>query len=249
MMSARYRFQHLASLVFRHGPDVGLMSFPMSSLSDIGLMSARYRFRHQTSVVFRHRPDIVDDIWPTSSPRANMESARYQPTFADIGPIYFADIRLLSWPTFADMGPTSSLYGFQKSARHRVYIGQISLTTSGRYRPDIFCRHQAAVVADICRYRADIEPLWFSDIGLTSSLYRPDVGLISLTTSGRHRAHVQTWSRPDISRHLPISARYNFRHQADVVADICRYRADIWPIVLCYLGMAFPYCCSLRMIA
>ena len=204
MMSARYRFQHLASLVFRHGPDVGLMSFPMSSLSDIGLMSARCRFRHQTSVVFRHRPDvglislttsgrhrahvqtwsrpdisrhlpisaryilpisgrhrasmvfrnrpdiesisarcrpdivddiwpisaryilptsgccrgrhlpisgrhrasmvfrhrpdiesisarcrpdIVDDIWPTSSPRANMESARYQPTFADIGPI------------------------------------------------------------------------------------------------------------------------------------------------------------------
>ena len=91
-------------------------------------------------------------------------------------------------------------------------------------------------MADICRYRADIEPLWFSDIGLTSSLYRPDVGLISLTTSGRHRAHVQTWSLPDISRHLPISARYNFRHQADVVADICRYRADIWPIVLCYLG-------------
>ena len=75
----------------------------------------------------------------------------------------------------------------------------------------------------------------FSDIGMTPSLYRPDVGLISLTTSGRHRAHVQTWSRPDISRHLPISARYNFRHQADVVADICRYRADIWLIVLIYL--------------
>ena len=212
MMSARYRFQHLASVVFRHGPDVGLMSFPMSSLSDIGLMSARYRFRHRTSVVFRHRPDIesisarcrpdivdeiwptsspranmesaryqptfadigpisaryilqtsgrcrgrhlpisgrhrasvvfrhrpdiesisarcrpdiVDDIWPTSSPRANMESARYQPTFADIGPIYFADISPLSWPTFADIGPTSSLYGFQTSARHGVYIGQMS---------------------------------------------------------------------------------------------------------------------------
>ena len=118
MMSVRYRFQHLASVVFRHGPDVGLMSFPMSSLSDIGLMSARYRFRHRTSVVFRLRPDIkfisarcrpdiVDDIWPTSSPRANMESARYQPTFADIGPIYFADIRPMSWPTFADIGPTS----------------------------------------------------------------------------------------------------------------------------------------------
>ena len=197
---------------FRYRPDVGPISFPTSNFCGF-----------QTSA--RCRPDIVDDIWPTSSPRANMESARYQPTFADIGPIYFADIRLLSWPTFADIGPTSSLYGFQKSARHRVYVGLISLTTSGRYRPDIFCRHQAAVVADICRYRADIEPLWFSDIGLTSSLYRPDVGLISLTTSGRHRAHVQTWSRPDISR-----------HQADVVADICRYRADIWPIVLCYLG-------------
>ena len=143
-------------------------------------------FRHRPdieSISARCRPDIVDDIWPTSSPRANMESARYQPTFADIGPIYFADIRPMSWPTFADIGPTSSLYGVQTSARHRVYIGQISLTTSGR-----------------------------------------------------HRAHVQTWSRPDISRHLPISARYNFRHQADVVADICRYRADIWPIVLCYLG-------------
>ena len=59
------------------------------------------RFRRLTDIgplVFRHRPDIVsisarcrpgvvDDIWPTSSPLANMESARYQPTFADIGPI------------------------------------------------------------------------------------------------------------------------------------------------------------------
>ena len=98
-------------------------------------------------------------------------------------------------------------------------------------------RHQADVAADISRCRADTEPLLFSDIGPTSSLYRPDVGLISLTTSGRHRAHVQTLSRPDISRHLPMSARYNFRHRADVTADISRYRADIWPIVLCYLGM------------
>ena len=187
---------------FRYRPDVGPISFPTSNFCGF-----------QTSA--RCRPDIVDDIWPTSSPRANMESARYQPTFADIGPIYFADFRLLSWPTFADIGPTSSLYGFQKSARHRVYIGQISLTTSGRYRPDIFCRHQAAVVADICRYRADIEPLWFSDIGLTSSLYRPDVGLISLTTSGRHRAHVQTWSRPDICRYRP-----------DIISDI---RPMSWP--------------------
>ena len=70
----------------RHRPDIGPISFPTSG-------------RHRTSVVFsRHRPDIesisarcrpdvVDDIWPTSSPRANMESARYQPTSADIGPI------------------------------------------------------------------------------------------------------------------------------------------------------------------
>ena len=94
-------------------------------------------------------------------------------------------------------------------------------------------------MADICRYRADIEPLWFSDIGPTSSLYRPDVGLISLTTSDRHRAHVQTWSRPDISRHLPISARYilptsgrcrgrhlpiSGRHRAAMVS---RHRPDI----------------------
>ena len=129
MMSARYRFQHLASRFptwsrcrpdvvsnvepFRYRPDVGPISFPTSNFCGF-----------QTSA--RCRPDIVDDIWPTSSPRANMESARYQPTFADIGPIYFADIRLLSWPTFADIGPTSSLYGFQKSARHRVYIGQMS---------------------------------------------------------------------------------------------------------------------------
>ena len=147
---------------------------------------------------------------------------------------YRADIEPL-W--FSEIGPTSS--------RYRPDVGLISLTTSGRYRPDIFCR-QAAVVADICRYRADIEPLWFSDIGLTSSLYRPDVGLISLTTSGRHRAHVQTWSRPDISRHLPISARYNFRHQADVVADICRYRADIWSIVLCYLGYYMTNSCFIN---
>ena len=145
MMSARYRFQHLASLVFRHGPDVGLMSFPMSSLSDIGLMSARYRFRHQTSVVFRHRPDV---------------------------------------------------------------------------------------------------------------------GLISLTTSGRHRAHVQTWSRPDISRHLPISARYIlptsgccrgrhlpisgrhrasmvFRNRPDIESISARCRPDIvddiWPISARYI--------------
>ena len=64
-------------------------------------------------------------------------------------------------------------------------------------------------------------------------------------TSGRHRTHVQTWSRPDICRHAPISARYNFRHQADIAADISRYRADIWPICLCYLGidtMTHPTC-------
>ena len=136
MMSARYRFQHLASVVFRHGPDVGLMSFPMLSLSDIGLMSVRCRpdivsdiellwFSDIESISARCRPDIVDDIWPTSSPRANMESARYQPTFADIGPIYFADIKPM-WPTSADIGLTSSPYGFQISARHRVYIGQMS---------------------------------------------------------------------------------------------------------------------------
>ena len=86
-----------------------------------------FRYRPDIeSISARCRPDIVDDIWPTSSPRAKMESARCQPTFADIGLIYFADIKPMSWPTFADIGPTSSLYGFQISARHRVYIGQMS---------------------------------------------------------------------------------------------------------------------------
>ena len=184
---------------FRYRPDVGPISFPTSNFCGF-----------QTSA--RCRPDIVDDIEPTCKHGVGPISAdicRYRPDIfcrhqaavvADICR-YRADIEPL-W--FSEIGPTSSQY--------RPDVGLISLTTSGRYRPDIFCRHQAAVVADICRYRADIEPLWFSDIGLTSSLYRPDVGLISLTTSGRHRAHVQTWSRPDISRHLPISARYNFRH-------------------------------------
>ena len=97
-------------------------------------------------------------------------------------------------------------------------------------------RHQADVAADISRCRADTEPLLFSDIGPTSSLYRPDVGLISLPTSGRHRAHVQTWSRPDISRHLPMSARYNFRHQTDVAADISRCRADTEPLLFSDIG-------------
>ena len=168
MMSARYRFQHLASLVFRHGPDVGLMSFPMSSLSDIGLMSARYRFRHQTSVVFRCRPDIVDDIWPTSSPRANMESARYQPTFADIGPMYFADIRLLSWPI------------------------------SGRHRASMFFRNRPDIESISARCRPDIVddiwPISARYILPTSGCCRGR----HLPISGRHRASMVFRHRPDI---------------------------------------------------
>ena len=179
MMSARYRFQHLASLVFRHGPDVGLMSFPMSSLSDIGLMSARYRFRHQTSVVFRHRPDVgLISLTTSGRHRAHVQtwsrpdisrhlpiSARYiLPTSGCCrGRHLPISGRHRASMVFRNR-PTSSLY--------RPDVGLISLTTSGRYRPDIFCQHQAAVVADI-------EPLWFSDIGLTSSLYRPDVGQMS----------------------------------------------------------------------
>ena len=68
-------------------------------------------------------------------------------------------------------------------------------------KTQLFC---TSLSADICRYLTDIEPLWFSDIGPTSSLYRSDVGLISLTTSGRHRAHVQTWSRPTFADIGPI---------------------------------------------
>ena len=152
-------------------------------------------------------------------------SARYRfRHLADIEPLWFTDI-----------GPTSSLY--------RPDVGLISLTTSGRHRAHVqtWSRPDIASMSARCRpgIISDIWPtsgLRFSDIGPTSSLYRPDVGLISLTTSGRHRAHVQTWSRPDISRHLPISGRYNFRYQADVLADISRYQADIRPIVFCYLG-------------
>ena len=177
MMSARYRFQHLASLVFRHGPDVGLMSFPMSSLSDIGLMSARYRFRHQTSVVFRHRPDIVDDIWPTSSPRANMESARYQPTFADIGPIYFADIRLCR-------------------GRH--------LPISGRHRASMVFRNRPDIESISARCRPDIvDDIW----PISARYILPTSGCCRgrhLPISGRHRASMVFRHRPDIES---ISAR------------------------------------------
>ena len=107
--------RHRASMVFRNRPDIESISARCRPdiVDDIWLISARYILptsgccrgrhlpisgRHRASMVFRHRPDIesisatcrpdiVDDIWPTSSPRANMESARYQPTFADIGPI------------------------------------------------------------------------------------------------------------------------------------------------------------------
>ena len=117
-MSARYNFMTPGRYRGRH--------FPMSG-------------RHGASIVFRHRPDIesisarcrpdiVDDIWPTSSPRANMESARYQPS-ADIcrcRPDIISDIRPMLRPTFPDVGPTLSLYCFLTSARHRVYIGQMS---------------------------------------------------------------------------------------------------------------------------
>ena len=114
--------RHRASMVFRNRPDIESISARCRPdiVDDIWPISARYILpisgccrgrhlpisgrhlpisgRHRASMVFRHRPDIesisarcrpdiVDDIWPTSSPRANMESARYQPTFADIGPI------------------------------------------------------------------------------------------------------------------------------------------------------------------
>ena len=100
-----YRCRRLADIepTCKHG--VG----PISAISRHLPMSARYNFRHQADVAADisrcradtepllfsdigptsslYRPDIVDDIWPTSSPRANIESARYQPTFADVGPI------------------------------------------------------------------------------------------------------------------------------------------------------------------
>ena len=145
MVLARYRFQHLASVVFRHGPDVCLMSFPMSSLSDIGLMSARYRFRHRTSVAFRHRPDIesisarcrpdiVDDIWPTSSPRANMESA---------------DI--------SQHLPISARYILPTSGRCR---GR-HLPISGQHRASMVFRHRPDIESISARCRPDIvDDIW-----------------------------------------------------------------------------------------
>ena len=248
--SADNRFRHLASVVFRHGPDVGLISFATFG-------------RYRASVVFRHRPDI-ESI-----------SARCRRDIVDTSGRHRANVQTWSRPDISRHLPISARYNFPTSGRYR-----------GRHFP-ISGRRRTAMVF---RYRP------------TSSLYRPYVGLVSLTTSGRHRAHVQTWSRPDTSRHLLMSARYNFptsdryrgrhfpisgrrrtamvfrhrptsslyrpdivddiwptsspesaryqpsadicrcrpdiifRHQADIVADISRYRADIEPLWFSDIG-------------
>ena len=109
----------------------------------------------------------------------------------------------------------------------RCWPDVVSIIKPLRDRPDV------GTMSARYRFRhlADIEPLWFTDIGPTSSLYRPDVGLISLTTSGRHRAHVQTWSRPDMRLCRPdvgqMSAWYHFRHLADIGPLVFRHRPDI----------------------
>ena len=173
--------------------DVGPISFPTSSLSRFPTWS-------------RCRPDVV----------SNVEPFRYRP---DVGPISF---------------PTSNFCGFQTSARCRPDIVDDIWPTSSpretwsrpdisRYRPDIFCRHQAAVVADICRYRADIEPLWFSEIGPTSSLYRPDVGLISLTISARYILPIS--GRHLADRFVLSGYRVNyFIHVIGINNNIFRYQ-------------------------
>ena len=136
-------------------------------------------------------------------------SARCRPYIVDTSGRHRANVQTWSRPDISRHLPISARYNFPPSGRYRGRHFQIS----GRRR-----------TAMVFRYRP------------TSSLYRPDVGLISLPTSGRHRAHVQTWSRPDISRHLPMSARYNFRHQTDVAADISRCRADTEPLLFSDIG-------------
>ena len=127
---------------------------------------------------------------------------------SDIKPTYRASPKLAWCPLRCR--PTSSMCGFPT---YLPDVGPVSFPTwasqtSARCRPDNY------------RFRnlADIEPLCFSDIGPTLNLCRPDVSLISFPTFGRHRAHVQTWSRPtiaDIGRHLPIC-----RYRPDIMSDI-----------------------------
>ena len=125
MMSARYRFRHLAdieSLWFSDidRPDVGLMSFPTSSLfphrPDVGTTSARYRFRHQADInllVFRHRPDI------------EYMSVRCRPdVVSNIEPL-----------------------------RHRPDVGPISFPTSGRHRASVVFRHRPDIESMSARCR------------------------------------------------------------------------------------------------
>ena len=123
-------------------------------------------------------------------------SARCRPYIVDTSGRHRANVQTWIRPDISRHLPISARYNFPPSGRYRGRHFQIS----GRRR-----------TAMVFRYRP------------TSSLYRPDVGLISLTTSGRHRANVQTWSRPDISRHLPMSARYNFTTPG-------RYRGRHFPI-------------------
>ena len=127
----------------------------------------------------------------------------------------------------------------------QYYVGPISFPTPSLCGFPTWSRCRPDVVSNVepLRHRPDVGPISFPTSNFcgcqTSARHRPDVVLISLTTSGRHRAHVQTWSRPDISRHLPISARYilrtsgrcrgrhlpiSGRHRASVVF---RYRPDI----------------------
>ena len=190
-------------MVFRYRPTSSLYR------PDVGLISLTTSGRHRANVQTWSRPDISRHLpmsarynfttpgryrgrhFPISGRRRTAMVFRYRPTSS----LYRPDVGLISLTHLADIEPT---------CKHGVGpISAISrhLPMSARYN----FRHQTDVAADISRCRADTEPLLFSDIGPTSSLYRPDVGLISLTTSGRHRAHVQTWSRPDIS-HQPTFA-------------------------------------------
>ena len=127
---------------------------------DVGLISFATFGRYRASVVFRHRPDI-ESI-----------SARCRRDIVDTSGRHRANVQTWSRPDISRHLPISARYNFPTSGRYRGRHFPIS----GRRRTAMVFRH------------------------------RVYIGLISLTTSGRHRAHVQTtWSRPDIS-HQPTFA-------------------------------------------
>ena len=133
---------------FRYRPDVGPISFPTSNFCGF-----------QTSA--RCRPDIVDGIWPTSSPRANMESAR-SGRHLPISARYIL--------------PTSGCC----RGRH--------LPISGRHRASMVFRNRPDIESISARCRPDIvDDIWL----ISARYILPTSGCCRgrhLPISGRHRA-------------------------------------------------------------